>query len=169
VRGKGDIELGTGCCAWRLNNDEALVADEKILKSFTAASGWRQTKQWTVNASEESVFSPDGAELVYSDSVVNGRDENGYPERTGRLCRLDLNAPGGSPQFLLSEYDTGEIPYLWTRYGSRQATDALDDARGRNGSAQVAAALYADPDVFDVDYYGYLTRPGILDVYPGST
>jgi len=59
-----------------------------------------------------------GAELVYSDSVVNGRDENGYPERTGRLCRLDLNAPGGSPQVLLSEYDTGEIPYLWTRYGS---------------------------------------------------
>jgi Tol biopolymer transport system component len=117
VRGQGDVELGAGCCAWRLNKDELLLADEKNLKSF-AASGWRQTRQWTVNASEESVFSPDGAEIVYSDSVVSGRDENGYPARTGRLCRLALDAPGGSPQVLFSEYDTGEIPRLWTRYGS---------------------------------------------------
>src|SRR5262249_5998427 len=91
---------------------------EKNLKSFAAAGGWRQTKQWTVDASQEGGFSPDGAEIVYSDSFVSGRDENGYPTRTGRLCRLDLNAPGGSPQVLLSEYDTRQIPCLWTRQGS---------------------------------------------------
>src|SRR5262249_52743702 len=118
VHGQEDIKLGPGCCAWRLKKDELLVADEKNLKSFAAAGGWRQTKQWTVDASQEGVFSPDGAESVYSDSFVSGRDENGYPTRTGRLCRLDLNAPGGSPQVLLSEYDTRQIPCLWTRQGS---------------------------------------------------
>jgi hypothetical protein len=118
VRGQGDIELGAGLCTWRLNKDELLLADEKNLKSFTAASGWRQTKQWTVDASEGSVFSPDGAEIVYSDSVVSGRNENGYPERTGRLCRLDLNAPQGSPHVLFSEYESHQMPCLWTRQGS---------------------------------------------------
>jgi hypothetical protein len=35
---------------------------------------------------------------------------------------------------------------------------------------QVAAELYADPDVLGsgADYYGYLFWPGIMDVFPGN-
>jgi hypothetical protein len=111
--------LGAGFCQWRPNKDELLLTDEKHLKSFAAASGWRETKEWTVNDIEpQPVFSPDGAEIVYSDSVPSGRVEYGYPVRNGRLCRLAPHTPAGSPQVLFSESDTREIPCLWTRYGS---------------------------------------------------
>jgi hypothetical protein len=31
---------------------------------------------------------------------------------------------------------------------------------------QVTVWLYADPAIFDVDYYGYFPWSGMLDVYP---
>ena len=123
VGGQGDTELGArtqSSGGWWPNKDEMLLAEAKQLTSIAAASGWRKTKQWNVNTivTPDFLFSPDGAEIVYNESVPTGRYENGIPVKTGRLCRLALNAPGGSAQVLLSEYDTGEIPYLWTRHGS---------------------------------------------------
>jgi len=75
-------------------------------------------KRWSVNATPPFVFSPDGAEIVYADDVDGLRDESGNPARTGRLCRLDLNATGGSPRILFAEYESDQIPSLCTRYGS---------------------------------------------------
>jgi len=67
------------------------VVSAENLQLFAAASGWRETKQWTTNATPPFVFSPDSAEMVYGDDVVSGYNENGIPIRTGRLCRLALN------------------------------------------------------------------------------
>src|SRR5215831_1510392 len=55
---KGDIELGAGPCQWCQNKDELLLADHEHVKSLEAASGWRETKRWSVNATPPFVFSP---------------------------------------------------------------------------------------------------------------
>jgi dipeptidyl aminopeptidase/acylaminoacyl peptidase len=99
---------------WLPARDELLISNESGLQLFSAADGFRAPARWIPHAWLQVIFSPDGSEIVYGDDVTNGRGPGGEPTRTGRLCRLSLAGPAGSPKVLVSKYSAGYIPCLWS-------------------------------------------------------
>jgi Tol biopolymer transport system component len=58
------------------------------------------------------VFSPQGNEIVYGDTVDGSRG------RIGRLCRLALDQPQGEPKVLVSK-NSGQFPCVWAGNGKQ--------------------------------------------------
>ena len=97
---------------WLSNRDELLVDSPAGLQVFTPANGWSQATRSVQHATLPVVFSPQGNEIVYSDTV------NGSRGRTGRLCRVALDQPPSDPRVLVSK-DSGEIPCVWSGDGKQ--------------------------------------------------
>jgi Tol biopolymer transport system component len=117
IDGGSNVDLGKAGCQWSPAGDELLVDGPAGLNIWTADSGWRGATRTISGASLPVVFSPDGKEIVYGDATTNGRGPGGEPMRTGRLCRLALQAPDSRPKVLGSEYLAGKIPCAWSRNG----------------------------------------------------
>ena len=97
---------------WFLNRDELLVGSPAGLQVFTPANGWSKASRSIERATLPVVFSPQGNEIVYGDTVNSSRG------RIGRLCRLALDQPQGEPKVLVSK-DSGQFPCVWAGNGKQ--------------------------------------------------
>jgi dipeptidyl aminopeptidase/acylaminoacyl peptidase len=98
---------------WFLNRDELLVENSAGVNVFTPANGWSQASRRIERASLPVVFSPQGTEIAYGDTVNSGRG------RSGRLCRLPLDQPESEPTVLVSRYSSGQFPCVWSGNGQQ--------------------------------------------------
>jgi Tol biopolymer transport system component len=97
---------------WFSNRDELLVDCPAGLQVFTPANGWSTASRSIKHATLPVVFSPQGNEIVYGDTVDSSRG------RIGRLCRLALDQPQGEPKVLVSK-DSGQFPCVWAGDGKQ--------------------------------------------------
>ena len=110
--GKG-MRLGGAGAQWFLNRDELLVDSPAGLQVFTPANGWSQASRRIAHARLPAVFSPQGTDIAYGDTVESGRG------RAGRLCRLRLDQPESEPKVLVSQDSSGQFPCLWSGDGKQ--------------------------------------------------
>jgi len=104
---------------WFPNRDELLVDRSDGLHVFTPANVWSKPSRLIQHAGLPIVFSPQGREIVYGDTVDNGRGPGEGPGRTGRLCRLSLDQPESETKVLLSRHFSGLIPCAWSGNGNQ--------------------------------------------------
>jgi Tol biopolymer transport system component len=126
-------------------------------------------------------WSPDGKLIAYSAAPEEDRPFDMKLDQIDQLLfrrRIWLADPAGvqTPRRLTGDDRYRDEKPMWLADGQHLLFCRVDGAKQRtlwmirlDGTAprQVAAALYAEPDVL-VDYYGYTFWPGVLDVYPGN-
>lgn len=106
--GRQTRKYGMGRTQWWPGRDELLVESDR--GSVTSSAG-----RVLPFAHLPVVFSPNGKQLVYADSLVDARGPAAAPMRTGRLCLADAAALGREPKVLLSKYLSWPIPCVWSR------------------------------------------------------
>jgi dipeptidyl aminopeptidase/acylaminoacyl peptidase len=102
---------------WTPTSDELLVRDESGLSIFSAENGWRQTRDTIAGAGLPVIFSPDGKEIVFAETLIRGKGSGGEPMMTGRLCRLPLQKANGACSVLTANDLSNMIPAVWMRNG----------------------------------------------------
>jgi hypothetical protein len=98
---------------WVPGRDDLLAQYEEGLKLFTASAGFRAPTREIPRGELPAIFSANGSEMVYGDTVPGSDTSLGMPDRTGRLCSLALSSETGSAKPLFSKHLSGAVPAAW--------------------------------------------------------
>lgn len=106
--------LSPGVSAWIPGRDVLAVADEENFAFYGPMNGW-STPISVFKGAGLPIFSPDGAQFVYSRAIEKARGPAGEPMRDGQLCLGILGDSKREPRILTSKHLTNLLPHAWTR------------------------------------------------------